>query len=176
MQEIYDLMALKGLKMRLLDIGGGFPVQYLDPIMPIQKFCEPINDALNNYFSDARVIAEPGRVIAGDAVVLVTKVVGKSCRNNAQWYYIDDGLYNSFSGKVYDHANYRIVSERKGRMSRCVLAGPTCDSFDVISNDIVLPELCPRGAFFWRRAWGLTRTQAPHAFNGLEKAHIVPID
>jgi ornithine decarboxylase len=174
-KRIYDFMALKGVKMRLLDIGGGFPIQYIENVMPIQKFCEPINDALNNYFSDTTILAEPGRVISGDAVVLVTKVVGKSYRNNARWYYIDDGLYNSFSGKVYDHANYRIVSERKDGMMRCVLAGPTCDSFDVISNDVILPEL-EVGDMLLAPSMGAYTNASATAFNRLEKAHTITID
>lgn len=174
-KKIYDLMAAKGIKMDVLDIGGGFPVKYLENIMPIHTFCEPINDALNNYFMGTRVIAEPGRVICGDAAVLVSRVVGKSRRNAVQWYYIDDGLYNSFSGKVYDHADYEIVSKRTENPSRCVLAGPTCDSFDVISSDIVLPELSIGDLLLVPSMGAYTNVSATE-FNLLPKAKIITID
>jgi ornithine decarboxylase len=174
-KRIYDLMALKGIKMDLLDIGGGFPVRYLENVIPMRKFCEPINNALHNYFSGTKVIAEPGRVICGDAAVLITKVVGKSLRSNVQWYYIDDGLYNSFSGKVYDHADYAIVSERTENYLRCVLAGPTCDSFDVISKDIVLPQLAIGDLLLVPSMGAYTNVSATE-FNMLKKAKIVTID
>jgi ornithine decarboxylase len=174
-KRIYDLMALKGIKMDVLDIGGGFPVRYLENVVPIRKFCEPINDALNNYFSRTKVIAEPGRVICGDAAVLITRVVGKSLRSSVQWYYIDDGLYNSFSGKVYDHAEYAILSEKTENYSRCVLAGPTCDSFDVISKDIVLPEL-EIGDLLLVPSMGAYTNVSATEFNMLKKAKIVTID
>ncbi len=174
-KEIYDLMALKGVKMHLLDVGGGFPVQYMESVTPIDKFCEPINDALDNHFFDTRLVAEPGRVLCGDAVVLITKVIGKSHRNNTQWYYLDDGLYNSFSGKVFDHADYRIVAERTGKPSRCVLAGPTCDSFDVITDEIAMPELQISDLLLVSSMGAYTNVSATE-FNGLEKARIVTID
>jgi ornithine decarboxylase len=174
-KRIYDLVALKGMKMDILDIGGGFPVKYLENIMPIHRFCEPINDALNNYFMGTRIIAEPGRVICGDAAVLITRVVGKSIRNAVQWYYIDDGLYNSFSGKVYDHADYEIVSKRRENPGRCVLAGPTCDSFDVISSDIVLPELSIGDLLLVPSMGAYTNVSATE-FNLLPRTKIVTID
>jgi ornithine decarboxylase len=174
-KRIYDLMAVKGIKMDILDIGGGFPVRYLENIMPIHRFCEPINDALNNYFPGTRIIAEPGRVICGDAAVLVTRVVGKSKRNAVQWYYIDDGLYNSFSGKVYDHADYEIVSKKAENPSRCVLAGPTCDSFDVISSDIILPDLAIGDLLLVPSMGAYTNVSATE-FNLLPKAKIIVID
>jgi ornithine decarboxylase len=174
-KRIYDLSALKGIKMDILDIGGGFPVRYVENVMPIRRFCEPINDAVNNYFAGTRVMAEPGRVICGDAVVLITSVVGKSNRNNVQWYYIDDGLYNSFSGKVYDHAEYEVVSNRKDDFSRCVLAGPTCDSFDVISSDILLPRL-EIGDLLLVPSMGAYTNVSATEFNMLSKAKIISID
>jgi ornithine decarboxylase len=174
-KRIYDLMAIKGVKMEMLDIGGGFPVKYIENIIPIRKFCEPINDALNNYFPETKVVAEPGRVICGDAAVLITRVIGKSCRNNVQWYYIDDGLYNSFSGKVYDHANYEVFSEKTDGLTRCVLAGPTCDSFDVIAQDILLPEL-EIGDLLLVPSMGAYTNVSATEFNMLDKARIITIE
>lgn len=174
-KRLYDLMALRGLKMDILDIGGGFPVKYLDDIIPIHKFCEPISDALNDCFNCTRIIAEPGRAICGTAVVLVTKIIGKSHRNDIRWYYLDDGLYNSFSGKVFDHANYEIVSSKTGSLKKCVLAGPTCDSFDVITSDVLLPELKIGGLLLVPSMGAYTNVSATE-FNMLEKAKIVTID
>jgi ornithine decarboxylase len=174
-KKIYDLCALAGIKMEVLDIGGGFPVRYVEKVMPIGKFCEPIRNALKNYFPNTRIIAEPGRAICGDGVVLVTRVIGKSVRNNVQWYYIDDGLYNSFSGRVFDQANYRIVAGRTKGFSRCILAGPTCDSFDVISSDLVLPEL-EIGDILLVPCMGAYTNVSATEFNLLPKAKMISIN
>ncbi|MFN3467054.1 MAG: type III PLP-dependent enzyme, partial [Candidatus Brocadiales bacterium] len=140
-KKITDRLTSRGIKLEVLDIGGGFPVSYTSRVIPIETFCEPIKEALNDFSPDIRIIAEPGRFLVGEAIVLITRVIGKSKRKNVPWYFLDDGLYNSFSGKIYDNADYDIISEKTRNKEQCVVAGPTCDSFDVISTKKVLPEL-----------------------------------
>lgn len=134
-------LVLAGVDLRAVDIGGGFPLSYLDPIISIDGFCEPINNTIEHLFGGQEIWAEPGRFIVGDACTLITTVLGKAYRNDMPWYYIDDGLYGSLSGKVFDHADYPIRTFRDGRLTRCVVAGPTCDSFDIPFRDRSLPHL-----------------------------------
>ena len=69
-------------------------------------------------------------------------MIGRAQREGRWWYYLDDGMYGSFSGQLYDHAHYPVDGlDRRGPRHPCVLAGPTCDSIDVIREDIPLPEL-----------------------------------
>jgi ornithine decarboxylase len=124
-----------------LDIGGGFPVDYLKPVMPIDEFCAPIRAELAQLPRGMRVIAEPGRYIVASAGVAVATVMGRAYRDGRWWYYLDDGLYGNFSGQLYEHAHYRVESLRKGELRPSVLAGPTCDSIDVINDALDLPEL-----------------------------------
>jgi ornithine decarboxylase len=126
-----------------LDIGGGFPIDYLEPVLPIDEFCAPIRAALTGLPEGTRVIAEPGRFICGPAGTVVTTVMGRAWREGRWWYYLDDGLYGSFSGQLYDHARYpiEVLGPARGPRLHSVLAGPTCDSIDVIAEDIELPEL-----------------------------------
>ncbi len=132
---------LSGLNTRVLDIGGGFPVQYALPLQPIDEFCRPIARALDRHIRPGiRVISEPGRFIAATPVTLICSIIGKSVRNGKTWYYLDDGLYSTFSGIVYDHCRYPVVTNRVGRERLSVLAGPTCDSFDVMYDGLSLPE------------------------------------
>ena len=78
----------------------------------------------------------------GPAGILVTRVIGKAVRNNTKWYYIDDGVYGAFSGQVYDKMSYQFFSLKENEKStQCIVAGPTCDSFDVVTTRAVLPEL-----------------------------------
>jgi ornithine decarboxylase len=134
----------KGMAMpATLDIGGGFPIDYLEPALPIDEFCAPIRAALTGLPEGTRVIAEPGRFICGPAGTVVTTVMGRAWREGRWWYYLDDGLYGSFSGQLYDHARYpiEVLGPARGPRLHSVLAGPTCDSIDVIAEDIELPEL-----------------------------------
>jgi len=138
-RQLFNLAASKRIILDTLDIGGGFPVSYVESVMPIDRFCEPIAEAIEKYFDQIRVIAEPGRFLVANAVWLITQVIGKAKRGGVAWYYLDDGVYGSFSGKLFDHCEYAIQSERDGDRELCVIAGPTCDSFDVLYTDRALP-------------------------------------
>ncbi|HJY42422.1 MAG TPA: type III PLP-dependent enzyme, partial [Steroidobacteraceae bacterium] len=87
--------------LEVLDIGGGFPVPYTDAVMPIDEFCAPIRAALAKLPKHVRVIAEPGRFIAAPAAIAVSTVMGKAKRDGRWWYYLDDGLYGSYSGQLF---------------------------------------------------------------------------
>ncbi|MBI5408385.1 MAG: type III PLP-dependent enzyme, partial [Nitrospirae bacterium] len=141
-KNIFNEAAKFGFSFDTLDIGGGFPISYRTSFPDRYEFCRVVSGALKKYFpGNIRIIAEPGRIISGDALTHVVSVTGKSYRNNVPWYYIDDGLYGAFSGKLFDHCDYRLVSEKPGPYEECVVAGPTCDSIDIVSRDQKLPEL-----------------------------------
>lgn len=130
--------------MYVLDIGGGFPISYREQSIEIEDFCAPINEALRNVPGDIRVIAEPGRFLVGPAMRAVSTVIGKARRSNSFWYYLDDGVYGSYSGKIYDGASYPLRFESKNgsqSLHSSTIAGPTCDSIDIIDEDILIPEL-----------------------------------
>lgn len=140
-KDIFKLAGLKGIYFDTLDIGGGFPVSYTKNVMPVDYSCGIINDYLGKNFHGCRFIAEPGRFISATSMALVVSVVGKSKRKGVCWYYIDDGLYSTFSGKIFDACDYKILCEKSGEPKPCVIAGPTCDSFDIVYKNILLPEL-----------------------------------
>jgi len=125
----------------ILDIGGGFPADYALESIDILKFCNPIRAALESLPEDWHIYAEPGRYLIAPAVTCVTTIIGKSIRYGMPWYYIDDGVYGSFSGKIFDHAEYPLQVLNDGKTTTSVLAGPTCDSIDIIDEHIELPEL-----------------------------------
>lgn len=130
-----------GYHIRLLDIGGGFPVEYIDPLQPIDRFCLSINRALDERIRpDVDVICEPGRFIAASPVTLVCSVIGKAERDGKVWYYLNDGLYSTFSGIVYDQCRYPVITNQSGPGLLSVLTGPTCDSFDVMYDSLMIPE------------------------------------
>jgi ornithine decarboxylase len=156
----------------VLDIGGGFPVAYNDAVMPIDEFCRPIRDALAKLPAHVRVIAEPGRFIAAPAAIAISSVMGKAKRDGRWWYYLDDGVYGSYSGQMYDHAKYPVSVLREGELLESVLAGPTCDSIDVIDDAILLPEL-DVGDLVVGRMMGAYTWASATDFNFFKRARVV---
>jgi len=176
--SIFEAAAERGIHLDLLNIGGGFPIGYRKKVPDITTFCKTINEALKYYFYgrfDVDVVAEPGRFICADAFTLVTRVIGKSIRNNKIWYYIDDGLYGSFSGRIYDKGDYLILTEKDGYKVPSVLAGPTCDSFDIIYEDYELPDLKIDDLILVPGMGAYTIVSASN-FNGFKRAKVVVID
>src|ERR1700722_18625464 len=160
----------------ILDIGGGFPVDYLQRSMPIEEFCAPIASALQQLTPGMRVIAEPGRYIAAPAAISVTSVMGRALRGGRWWYYLDDGLYGSYSGQVYDHALYPVEAlARGGETFPSVLAGPTCDSIDVISENLELPKL-EMGDLVIGRSMGAYTWASASEFNFFPRATVLALD
>lgn len=130
-------------QLHILNIGGGFPVNYLQPEQDdIENFCAPIREALNTLPKHLELFAEPGRYLSAPAVSVICSINGKSVRDKTTWYYLNDGVYGAFSGQIYDHARYplTIYTDNKND-TPAILAGPTCDSIDVIADSIQLPDL-----------------------------------
>jgi ornithine decarboxylase len=159
-----------------LDIGGGFPIDYMQPAADISRFCAPIRAALQRLPRRIRVIAEPGRYIVGPSAIGVASVMGRAEREGHWWYYLDDGLYGSYSGQLYDHARYPVEALRDdGERLPAVLAGPTCDSIDVIAENLMLPKLEP-GDLIIGRAMGAYTWASASEFNFFPKATVVSVN
>ena len=159
-----------------LDIGGGFPIDYGQPVPGIGYFCAPIRAALARLPKRVRVIAEPGRYIAGPSAIGVASVMGRAQREGRWWYYLDDGLYGSYSGQLFDHARYPLEALRKGgKREPAVLAGPTCDSIDVIAENLSLP-LLDEGDLVVGRAMGAYTWASASEFNFFPRATVVSVN
>ncbi|SIQ82272.1 ornithine decarboxylase [Aeromonas sp. RU39B] len=165
-----------GLKPWILDIGGGFPVDYDDGELDIDSFCAPIREALDKLPATVQRIAEPGRFISAPAMTSVASVMGKAHRADKVWYYLDDGLYGSYNGQLYDHVTYPVSTPYAGgELHHSVLAGPTCDSVDVIRDDILLPEL-DIGELVVGKVMGAYTWASASTFNFFPKANILVVD
>ena len=159
-----------------LDIGGGFPIDYTQPVQDIGRFCAPLRAALARLPKRVRVIAEPGRYIVGPAAIGVASVMGRAQREGHWWYYLDDGLYGSYSGQLYDHARYPVVPLRDSpERLPSVLAGPTCDSIDVIAENLMLPQLKAGDLIIGRAMGAYTRASATD-FNFFPRATVVAVN
>ena len=135
-RELFDRAAQEGLELEMVDIGGGFPVRYVDEDIDLEGMCGLIVDHCNKLFGDeVTVVAEPGRSIVGDAAILVTKVISESVREGRNWLYFDDGTYGSFLEVLLYQMKFPMKTNTSGATERYVLAGPTCDCIDVFSRD-----------------------------------------
>ena len=147
--------------------------------MSLCDYCRHLSAALDATFGDLpiRIIAEPGRGMCAESVTLITRVVGKSVRGGLPWYFLDEGIYGSFSGKLFDYSDFELVAEAADLRPRsaCVVAGPTCDSHDVVSTDQELPEL-EVGELILVPTMGAYTSASASGFNGLDIARIVEID
>ena len=161
----------------VLDIGGGFPVSYfLDNDVDIDAFCAPIRVALSNVPANVRVIAEPGRYLVAPVATGISSVVGKTDRGGQCWYYLDDGIYGNYSGQLFDGVKYPIsVFVDGGGVQPSVLAGPTCDSIDVIAEDILLPNLEIGDLVVGHVMGAYTHATATH-FNSLNPSQVICIN
>ena len=146
---VFDEVTRHGLQLEMIDIGGGFPVRYQDEHIDLEAMCAVIDEAYRRLFDPAvQLVAEPGRALVGDAVILVTKVISESVRGGQNWLYFDDGTYGSFLEVLLYHMDYPLRGLSDGPATPYILAGPTCDSIDVFSRDaagrittVELPEL-----------------------------------
>lgn len=170
--------AAEGITLQVLDIGGGFPVNYgADGTdFNIYDFCAPIREALSQTPEGIRKLAEPGRFICAPCMTSVASVMGKAERFGRTWYYLDDGLYGSYSGQLFDHINYpKSAPYAVGEAKPAVLAGPTCDSIDVIADDIDLPDMNVGDVIIGKMMGAYTWASATE-FNFFRKASILVVD
>ncbi len=168
---------LKNVSLEMVDIGGGFPIRHFDSDEDwFASMAPAMNLELDRLFDRSlRVIAEPGRALVGPACLLLMSVIGKSIRNNKHWYFLDDGVYGALSGLIFDHCKYQFGALKHGATQLTTLAGPTCDSLDIISTAEELPEL-EVGDLVLARNIGAYSLASATTFNGIPpaKAVLVP--
>ncbi|MCL2330744.1 MAG: type III PLP-dependent enzyme, partial [Phycisphaerae bacterium] len=139
---IFEECERRGHKLKLLDIGGGFPAPYEGEAKRFRELATVLNAELRRLFpKEIEILAEPGRFMVATAATLVAEVIGKSERDGKRCYYINDGIYHTFSGVLFDHCQYRVKSFKRGTTQLSAVFGPTCDALDTICQAEPLPNL-----------------------------------
>jgi ornithine decarboxylase len=166
----------RGLELKLLDIGGGFPAQYDKSVPAFRSLARTVTPELNRLFPPPiEVLAEPGRFLVASAATAVAQVIGKAVRGGKLCYYVNDGVYQTFSGIIFDHCQYALKSFKKGPTQICSVFGPSCDALDTISLAEELPEL-ELGDFVYAPNIGAYSTASSTSFNGFSPAQIVHLN
>lgn len=167
-----------GNKIKILDIGGGFPVRYTSEVKSFTFLARKLNSEIKRLFGNdnVKVIAEPGRFMVATACALVTKIIGKSVRDEKVCYYLDDGVYHTFSGQVYDHQRYPLNAFRDGEKKIVSTFGPTCDAYDTISLIDELPEDLGLDDFLYAENIGAYTFASATYFNGFRPPKVMHIN
>lgn len=165
---IFTALREHGHRPWLLDLGGGFPASHAVPCPPLAVYGRTIEAAVQAAFGAhrPRLIAEPGRALVGDAGVLEASVLGVAHRAGRRWVYLDAGIFNGLTETLGEAIHYRLRTSATGAPAAAVLAGPTCDSADVMYRCVDLPDDLAEGDRVWFAAAGVYTTSYASAFNG----------
>lgn len=137
---LWDRAEKAGIHLSVLNIGGGYPIRYTKNVVNIPAIDKNINALIYEKFPrNTKIFIEPGRAVVGDAGIFVSRVIGKAERGDEDWLYIDVGVFNGLMESV-GGIRYSYIVEGSKNLQRWTLAGPSCDSFDVIDKNVMLPE------------------------------------
>jgi ornithine decarboxylase len=173
--EIFRICAERGIVLCMVNLGGGFPARYLKKVPTVERFGAAIFRALSKHFGNRlpETIIEPGRGLVGSAGVIEAEVVlisRKSADEEVRWVYLDIGKFGGLAETMEEAIRYPIRTARDGdRKSPCIIAGPTCDSADVLyeKQPYALPVSLEIGDKVLIEGTGAyTATYSTVAFNG----------
>ena len=173
---IFSEARMRGFDLKLLDIGGGFPAHYDDTVPAFKSLAETINAELDRLFPEPiEILAEPGRFLVASAATAVAQIIGKAVRGGKLCYYLDDGVYHTYSGVIFDHCQYHLKSFREGPTQLCSVFGPTCDALDTISLAEQLPDM-DLGDLVYSENMGAYCAASSTCFNGFPPAKVVHVN
>jgi ornithine decarboxylase len=175
--DIFNDARKKGYNLKIVDIGGGFPASYDSGVPRFERLAEIIASECKRLFpKDVELIAEPGRFMVATAAMLVSEIIGKARRDGKIFYHINDGVYHTFSGIVFDHWIPNFRAFKRGKQEVCAVVGPTCDSFDKISVSEQLPANLQIGDYLCTENIGAYSIASATKFNGFDGARILHIN
>lgn len=176
---IFREMAERGIRLKMVNLGGGFPTKYLNEVPSVQAYGQAITDSILAHFGNdlPETIIEPGRGMVGNAGIIQSEVVlisRKSANDDKRWVYLDIGKFGGLAETMDEAIQYPIRTERDGPAEPVILAGPTCDSADVLYEkaEYRLPTSLKIGDKVTIMATGAyTTTYSAVNFNGFSPLH-----
>ncbi len=175
--EVWERAIYSGMKLTMLNLGGGIPVDYTYKSLDIEDIAEYIQALLRKYFliKPMEIQIEPGRGLAGDAGILVSSVIGKTTKHiaddDSHWLYLDTGVFNGLA-EVLGGIKYPMYTLKEGDLLPHTIAGVSCDSMDIIAKNVYLPDLDVGDIVFIMAAGAYTTVYAAN-FNGFGIPDIV---
>lgn len=183
---LFDALREDGIELSMINIGGGFPAKYIDPTLPTEIYASEIKRFLFEDFGDdlPEIIVEPGRSLVADAGVLVSEIVliSKKSKNNLyRWVYLDVGKFGGLIETIDESIKYPIYFDKTGEAEEIILAGPTCDSMDILYEHYryKMPSTVRTGDRVYLFSTGAyTQSYSSIAFNGFPplQAYVMPLE
>jgi len=174
-KTIYERLATEfDIQLEMMNMGGGFPANYLQKTNEFNVYAEEIKRFLKEDFGESapRVILEPGRSLVGDAGVIVSEIVlisRKSTTALERWVYTDVGMFNGLIETLGEAIKYPLQTSKEGPVEEVILAGPTCDSLDIMyeHHKYELPLSLEIGDYiYWYATGAYTTSYSSIEFNG----------
>jgi ornithine decarboxylase len=164
-------------QVKILDIGGGFPAPYDPHVRPFSELAKTLNAEFERLFPPRmEILAEPGRFLVATACTLVVEIIGKSVRSGKRSYYVNDGVYGTYSGVLFDHCQYHLKAFKRGASELSAVFGPTCDALDVISMAEDLPTSLDLGDLLYSKDVGAYTIASATNFNGMPLPKVVAVN
>jgi ornithine decarboxylase len=137
---LFESLKKEGIELKMINMGGGLPSRYISPTMGIGEYAKEITRFLNEDFPEGipEILIEPGRSLVGDSGTIVAEVVliSKKARVSPyRWVYLDIGKFSGLIETLDEAIKYPIYTEAEGKETEVILAGPTCDSMDILYED-----------------------------------------
>lgn len=165
-------LELAGIEVDFLDIGGGFPANYGQPIPSIAAVCKFINKAIEQHIpKSVEVVAEPGRFIVAGSSIVVTEVTAREHRSGVDWLYLDMGVFQGLMEPLeMKEWQYPIFTDKnpRGYKKTFTLTGPSCDAYDTLGDNYSLPSDINRGDKLYIASAGAYTSVYGSNFNGFQ--------
>lgn len=164
----------ENIELEMLNIGGGFPVEYADRVPQLYELAYLIKKSMETFIPyPVQLIMEPGRFLVANSSVIVSEVIGREVRGNVDWVYLDVGVFQGLieslemPGWQFPMTSSAEVTKRKSGLAPYTVTGPTCDAQDTIAHEVLLPRGITMGDRVYIGCTGAyTLTYAAPAFNG----------
>lgn len=173
--DLWEKAKKKGIRLQVLNMGGGIPVRYIQEALRIEDVGYYISGLMKKYFPEVpyEIQIEPGRGVVGDQGVLVARVIGKARRGEENWLYVDTGVFNGLA-ETLGGIRYPVYCEREGKIKEWVIGGVSCDSMDVIARNVYLPEPQVGDRIYFLSAGAYTSVYASN-FNGFPRPQVIAV-
>ncbi|SHH16699.1 type III PLP-dependent enzyme [Thermosipho atlanticus] len=172
---VFEEARRKGIEMNMVNTGGGMPIKYSKEIPSIEEISEVINQSVRDYLGEnITVIVEPGRSMVGNAGVMIASVILRSKKGEENWIYTDVGVFHGLTETIQNiRYEISVVGKEFVESKQFVLAGPTCDSVDVMYYDAKLPKNTTIGDLVVFYNTGAYTTEYGTNFNGISSPEVI---
>ena len=175
---VMERLSRAGIRLHMVDLGGGFPARYDEPVPALEDFGRVAAAGLAKLPYAVEVVAEPGRCLVAEAGTFRCRVIGVAQRPNGWWAHTDLGVFNGLMEVLESggELRYPIHDTRRTRLRRCFhLTGPTCDSQDTFARDVLLSEDLREGDELSIGSAGAYTSVYASRFNGFAPPRVVMV-